>query len=56
LLGKFDPHRFPGEFYPDFQLMKHVENEYLLIEGHHNSNPTIGNYKVEIYPTQRLRD
>ncbi|KNB62254.1 hypothetical protein [Chryseobacterium sp. Hurlbut01] len=57
LIGnELNPYEFPEEFYPDYQSMKHVNNQYLEIIGNHEQNKKIGNYNVEIYPIRKLKD
>ena len=51
-----DPYEFPEEFFPDFQLMEHIEKKFLQIDGNHQLNSRIGKYTVKIYPIRKLKD
>jgi hypothetical protein len=51
-----DPKLYPTIFEANWQKMKHIENEYLLITDVHKKNPTIGSYTVKIIPLNKTRD
>lgn len=45
-----DPQFYPTEFDAKWQLFKHVDEEFLTIEGKHTQNQDIGSYLVKIIP------
>jgi hypothetical protein len=47
-----DPYLYPSSFKADLQQMRHIDNEYLLIEGEHKKNPKIGKYIIKVFPRQ----
>lgn len=50
LEGGLDPYKYPTELKADYDVIEHIENEYLQISGHHTKNPKIGRYTIKIIP------
>ncbi|MBL6445023.1 hypothetical protein JMN32_01800 [Fulvivirga sp. 29W222] len=56
LESDIDPYLFPTVFEAKWQNIKHVDNEYLEINGVHTQNQDIGKYIVKIIPLKRLEE
>lgn len=51
--GDLDPNAFPTLFKAKYQIIKHIDKEYLEINDIH---PKIGKYNVKIIPLEKVKD
>ena len=49
-----DPNLYPGNFYPTYDDMQHVDEEFLRITGEHTRNSKVGKYIIDIYPREKI--
>ncbi len=53
--SEIDPYLFPTVFEAKYQIMQHIDNEYLEINDVHTKNPDIGKYKIKIIPLEQYK-
>ena len=53
--NEINPYLFPTVLEAKWQTFKHVDNEYLNIDGFHKFNADIGKYNIKIIPLNRIR-
>ncbi|MBC9813947.1 hypothetical protein H9Y05_15830 [Crocinitomicaceae bacterium CZZ-1] len=54
--SKLDPYLYPTVFDAKWQIMNHINDQYLEIRGNHLKNADIGQYLIQILPLEKLNN